>query len=82
MLPGPDNADLMLRRYPSVDADLRHKVPQLRVAHFVDDRALHGFRAVTQNTDLPGNGSCRDLMVAGDHNGTDSGADALRHRRL
>ena len=82
LLPCPDNADLMLRGYPGIDADLRHKVPQLRIAHFVDDRTLHGFCTVLQNTDLPSDGRRRDLMVAGDHNRTDSGADALCHRSL
>ena len=82
LLPRPDDPDLMLRGHPGIDADLRHKVPQLRITHSVDDRALHGFRAVPQDTDLPGDGRRRDLMVTGDHNRTNTGADALRHCRF
>ena len=82
LLPRPDDADLMLRGHTGVDADLRHKLLQFLVAHAVDDRALHGLRAVPQNADLTGNGRRRDFVVAGDHNRTDTGADALRHRCL
>ena len=72
----------MLRGHAGVDADLRHKLLQFLVAHAVDDRALNGLRAVPQNADLTGNGRRRDFVVAGDHNGADAGADALRYCRL
>ena len=72
----------MLRGHTGIDADLRHKVLQLLIAHAVNDRALHGLRAVLENTDFTGNGRRRDLVVAGDHDGADAGADTLRHRRL
>ena len=61
----------MLWGYPCVDAELRHKVPQLLIAHFVDGHTLHGFCAVTQNTDFTGNGRRSDLMVASDHTDVD-----------
>ena len=72
----------MLRRDPGVNGDLRHKLLQFLVCHIVDDTSLRSLGAFGQNADLPGNGGCGDLVVAGDHNGTDAGGNALGHSGL
>ena len=51
----------MLRGHTGIDADLRHKLLQFLVAHAVDDRALHGLRAVLEITDFTGFGRRREL---------------------
>ena len=68
----------MLWGYPCIDADLRHKVPQRIVAHFIDDRTFYGFCIIPQNANLSSNGRRRDFMVAGNHNGTNASLDTLR----
>ncbi|MBS6355742.1 MAG: MerR family transcriptional regulator, partial [Oscillibacter sp.] len=77
LLPGPDDADLVLRGHPGVYADPGHELPQLLIAHGLDGGALHSLGTGSEDADLPGDGGCGDLVVAGDHNGPDAGGDAL-----
>ena len=71
-LPGPHNADLVLRGHPGVDRDLLQTPVQLIVAHGVQLHAGERLIPVPEDAQLPGNGGGGDLVVAGDHNGADT----------
>ena len=82
MLPRPNNSDFMLGGYSGINADLRNKALKLFIAHFINNCAFNGFRPVMQNPYFPRNSRRSDFMIACNHNGTDPGADTLRHRRF
>ena len=82
VLPGPDDADLMLRRHTGVDRDIGDKGSELLVGHGLHDSALHGLGVGGQDADLPGNGGGGDDVVAGDHDGADAGGDTVGYRLL
>ena len=82
LLPGPDDADLVLRGHPGIHADPGYELPQFLIAHGLNDGTLHGLGAGGEDADLLGDGGGGDLVVAGNHDGPDTGGDALTDGRL
>ena len=82
LLPGPDDADLVLRGHPGIHADPGYELPQFLIAHGLNNGTLHGLGAGGEDADLLGDGGGGDLVVAGNHDGPDTGGDALTDGRL
>ena len=80
-LPGRDNTDLVRRRDPGIDRDIRQRrVQRLRI-HRVQLRPGHGAVSRSENAELPGDGGRRNLVVARDHDGADAAARGVRDGR-
>ena len=77
LLPGVDDADLVLGLDPGVDAVVPDVPVQLLVAHLVELGAGDGLVVVLQDAQLPGDGHGGVPVVAGDHHRTDAGGLAL-----
>ena len=70
----------MLGRYPGVHTYLRQHLVELLVRHPVQLHSVESHISLFENADLPGNGSGRHLVIAGDHYRTDSRPFCVRHR--
>ena len=79
-LPGPDDAHLVLGGHPGVDRELLHLPLQHFLGHEVQILSGDGQVSLPADTQLPGDGHRRQPVVAGNHNGSDAGGEALFHR--
>ena len=71
LAPGVDDAHLMLRLHPGIDAVAIHGSLQGRVVHLVELGASNSRLAFPQDAQLVGYGNGGIPMIARDHNGTD-----------
>jgi len=77
LLPGVDDAHLVLGLHPGVDAVVVDGLIQLLVADLVELSAGDGLVVVLQDAQLLGDGHGGVPVVAGDHHGADAGGLAL-----
>ena len=77
LLPGPDDAGLVLRLDSGIDADAGQLPAEGIVVHLLKLGAGDSPAALLQNVQLPGDGGGRVHMVAGDHDGADARPAAL-----
>ena len=68
--------------HPGIHADPGYELPQFLIAHGLNNGTLHGLGAGGEDADLLGDGGGGDLVVAGNHDGPDTGGDALTDGRL
>ena len=80
--PGVDNADLMLRLYPGIDAVLLHRLVQFLIGEAVQRAAGNGLAGVGDDAQLLADGHGGILVVAGDHHRADARGAALGHGGL
>ena len=77
VLPGPDDADLMLGGHTGVNGDLGNEGTKLLVGHGLHNGTLHGLGAGGEDTNFTGDGGSGDDVVAGNHDGADAGGDTV-----
>ena len=75
--PGADDADLVLRLDPGIDAVAVHVLSKLLIAEGIQRRAGDGLGGVGENAQLAGDGHGGVLVVAGDHHRADARLAAL-----
>ena len=80
--PGVDNADLMLRLHPGIDAVLLHRLVQFLIGEAVQRTAGNGLAGVGDDAQLLADGHGGVLVVAGDHHRADARGAALGHGGL
>ena len=79
-LQGFDNPQLLLGRYPGVEAAAGYHLLQFRVVVALQLAAEHDFGILAREANAGPNRPGRERMVAGDHHRTDAGAAAGGHR--
>ena len=82
VLPGLDNADLILRGNTGIHGDVLHLLVQLLIAHGVQLGAGDGPIPLREDPQLFGNGRCRHHVVSGDHHRLDPRLTAQGHSLL
>ena len=69
LLPGADDADLMLRGHPGIDGDFGDELLEFLLAHLFHHSAFHGFGAGGEDADLLG---LLGLLPRGVHHGDEA----------
>ena len=80
--PGIDYTGLVLGLYTGVNGDVLELLVELLIAHLVELAASDGAGLRSEDAELAGDGHGGVNMVAGDHDGTDTGAAALLYSGL
>ena len=80
-LPGINDTDFVLRRYPGIDRDPVQTLLQSGIIHGIEFGAGDGEVPFSEKTDPPGNRHGRDFVISGDHDRADTGAEGIQYSR-